>query len=251
MDRRRVRTAVASWTSRRSYQDPRAARSCGVRACARRGGHACGGPGAAAPAAAVAVPTACGRLSWPRRASGPRASCSPLPRIPPTSQRISWTMASRTKGQRVQYRVAGGKAQSVRATRGPATIGEVLGLSEAPLLGHSRRAHARHHLRLPDRDRPRVEQVAHVHHGEPGGPVPDHHRPGRHADRQPRRAACDGAPGPGRRARGAARAAGRRRRRPAVQGLAVGGPVQPRWATRRAPATGWSRSATTSSACWC
>ena len=40
---------------------------------------------------------------------------------PATSQRISWTMPARTKGQRVAYRVPGAPAQQVRATRGPAT----------------------------------------------------------------------------------------------------------------------------------
>jgi hypothetical protein len=40
---------------------------------------------------------------------------------PATSQRISWTMPVRLKGQRVQYRVPGATAQQARATRGPAT----------------------------------------------------------------------------------------------------------------------------------
>ena len=40
---------------------------------------------------------------------------------PVTSQRISWTMPVPTKGQRVTYRVPGGRAKAVRATRGPAT----------------------------------------------------------------------------------------------------------------------------------
>jgi hypothetical protein len=40
---------------------------------------------------------------------------------PATSQRVSWTMAKRLKGQRVQYRVPGERAKSVGARRSPAT----------------------------------------------------------------------------------------------------------------------------------
>ncbi len=46
---------------------------------------------------------------------------------PTTSQRVSWTMSQRTKGQKVQFRVAGGPSTSVRATRGPATSAKYSG----------------------------------------------------------------------------------------------------------------------------
>ncbi len=82
----------------------------------------------AAVPAAVAAPAAVAVTTAVRPAVLAASSSSAPSRIlltpaadPATSQRISWTMPSRTKGQRVQYRVAGGKAQSVRATRGPAT----------------------------------------------------------------------------------------------------------------------------------
>jgi hypothetical protein len=38
-----------------------------------------------------------------------------------TSQEVSWTMPARLAGQRVQYRVPGGRSTSVKATRRPAT----------------------------------------------------------------------------------------------------------------------------------
>jgi len=71
-------------------------------------------------------------------ARGPSAATSSAPsRIlltptadPATSQRISWTMPARTKGQRVAYRIPGAPAQKVRATRGAATSAKFSGSAQ-------------------------------------------------------------------------------------------------------------------------
>jgi len=55
------------------------------------------------------------------RSSGPARILLTPTADPATSQRVSWTMPVRMKGQKVQYRVPGGRALAVRATRGPAT----------------------------------------------------------------------------------------------------------------------------------
>ena len=60
-------------------------------------------------------------LPWAASSSGPSRILLTPTGDPATSQRISWTMPARTKGQRVQYRVPGAAAQQVPATRGAAT----------------------------------------------------------------------------------------------------------------------------------
>ncbi len=80
------------------------------------------GVSAASPASAVATSTA--RPAAVVAAANPSAPARVLltpTADPATSQRISWTMRTRTNGQKVQYRVPGGPSQAVRATRGPAT----------------------------------------------------------------------------------------------------------------------------------
>jgi len=85
--------------------------------------------GADAGAAIAAARTAAGPTGLSVLARVPAAAGSSGPsRIlltptadPATSQRISWTMGVPTKGQKVQYRVPGARAQKARVTRSPAT----------------------------------------------------------------------------------------------------------------------------------
>ena len=75
---------------------------------------------AAAPGARAGTQVAA-LLAASARSSAPSRILLTPTADPATSQRISWTMPARTKGQRVAYRVPGAPAQRVRATRGPAT----------------------------------------------------------------------------------------------------------------------------------
>ncbi len=77
-------------------------------------------PPASAPAAPAALTPAALAPAVARTTTPSRILLTPTA-DPATSQRISWTMPVRLKGQRVQYRVPGAPAQQVRATRGAAT----------------------------------------------------------------------------------------------------------------------------------
>jgi Calcineurin-like phosphoesterase/Purple acid Phosphatase, N-terminal domain len=75
------------------------------------------------PVAAAILPTwsAAPALRTSRSSSKPSRILLTPTADPATSQRVSWTMTSRTTAQKVQYRVHGEAAKSVRARRGPAT----------------------------------------------------------------------------------------------------------------------------------
>jgi hypothetical protein len=79
--------------------------------------------GAAMPTApaGVASPSVASQATAAASSSAPSRILLTPTADPATSQRISWTMPARTKGQRVAYRAPGAAAQQVRATRGVAT----------------------------------------------------------------------------------------------------------------------------------
>jgi hypothetical protein len=79
--------------------------------------------GATMPAApaGVASPSVASQATAAASSSAPSRILLTPTADPATSQRISWTMPARTKGQRVAYRAPGAAAQQVRATRGVAT----------------------------------------------------------------------------------------------------------------------------------